>query len=176
MHSGELELPKLTWCEEIRHRGDRPRLYLPSKDYRIIGCRLSDRFYDALMSGAMCMLCVVFTSKRYFYFFLSSGGWGKIKLKLTTLSRIFVRVVCRFISVAFAAQLPNGLGTHLVTVLIIFTDVYYEKKKKIHSYSCEIEDFGETHLCKLCAKLRSRVTGKVSSIRTIGRRLPFQLQ
>ena len=130
MHSGELELPKLTWCEEIRHRGDRPRLYLPSKDYRIIGCRLSDRFYDALMSGAMCMLCVVFTSKRYFYFFLSSGGWGKIKLKLTTLSRIFVRVVCRFISVAFAAQLPNGLGTHLVTVLIIFTNVYYKKKKK----------------------------------------------
>ena len=29
-------------------------------------------------------------------FFLSSGGWGKIKLKLTTLLRIFIRVVCRF--------------------------------------------------------------------------------
>ena len=32
--------------------------------------------------------------------FISSGGWGKIKLKLTTLPRIFIRVVCRFNSVA----------------------------------------------------------------------------
>ena len=32
-----------------------------------------------------------------FPFFLSSGGWAKTKLlKLTTLSRIFIRVVCRF--------------------------------------------------------------------------------
>ena len=38
------------------------------------------------------------------YFFSSSGGWGKIKLELTTLPRIFIRVVCRFNSVAFAAQ------------------------------------------------------------------------
>ena len=35
----------------------------------------------------------------------SSGGWGrKIKLKLNTLPRIFIRVVCRFNSVAFATQ------------------------------------------------------------------------
>ena len=40
----------------------------------------------------------------FFFFSLSSGGWGKIKLKLTTLPRIFIRVVCRFNSVAFAAQ------------------------------------------------------------------------
>ena len=33
-------------------------------------------------------------------------------------------------------------------------DIYY--KHKIHS-SCEIEDFGGTHLCKLCVILRSRV-------------------
>ena len=39
-----------------------------------------------------------------FFFFVSSGGWGKIKLWLTTLPRIFIRVVCRFNSVAFAAQ------------------------------------------------------------------------
>ena len=38
--------------------------------------------------------------------FLSSGGWEKkkIKLRLTTLPRIFIRVVCRFNSVAFATQ------------------------------------------------------------------------
>ena len=31
-----------------------------------------------------------------FFFFLSSGGWVKIKLQLTTLPRTFIRVVCRF--------------------------------------------------------------------------------
>ena len=30
----------------------------------------------------------------FFFFFSFSGGWGKIKLKLTTLPRIFIRVVC----------------------------------------------------------------------------------
>ena len=35
---------------------------------------------------------------------LSSGQWGKIKLKLTTLTRIFIHVVCRFNSIAFATQ------------------------------------------------------------------------
>ena len=42
---------------------------------------------------------------------------------------------------------------------------------KIHS-SCEIEDFVETHLCKLCVILRSRALRVVC----IGRRLPLQLQ
>ena len=39
-----------------------------------------------------------------FFCFSSSGGWGKLKLKLTTLPRIFIRVVCGFNSVAFATQ------------------------------------------------------------------------
>ena len=34
-------------------------------------------------------------------------------------------------------------------------DIIYIIKIKIHS-SCEIEDFVETHLCKLCVILRSR--------------------
>ena len=42
--------------------------------------------------------------KRTVFFSSSSGGWGKIKLNLTTLPRIFIRVVCRFNSVAFATQ------------------------------------------------------------------------
>ena len=47
---------------------------------------------------------------------------------------------------------------------------------KIHS-SCEIEDFVETHLCKLCVILRSRVLRVVCVlIKDIGRRLPVQLQ
>ena len=41
---------------------------------------------------------------RILFFFFSSGGWGKIKLKLTTLPRTFIRVVYRFNSVAFATQ------------------------------------------------------------------------
>ena len=46
---------------------------------------------------------------------------------------------------------------------------------KIHS-SCEIEDFVETHLCKLCVILRSRVYELCVLIKDIGRRLPLQLQ
>ena len=38
------------------------------------------------------------------FFFLSAGGWGKIKPKLTTLPRIFIHVVCRFNSIAIAIQ------------------------------------------------------------------------
>ena len=45
---------------------------------------------------------------------------------------------------------------------------------KIHS-SCEIEDFVETHLCKLCVILRSHYKLCVL-IKDIGRRLPLQLQ
>ena len=49
-------------------------------------------------------------------------------------------------------------------------------KKKIHS-SCEIEDFVENHLCKLCVILRSRVLlGVCVLVKDIGRRLPLQLQ
>ena len=48
-------------------------------------------------------------------------------------------------------------------------------KNEIRS-SCEIEDFVETHLCKLCVILRSRVLGLSVLIKDIGRRLPLQLQ
>ena len=45
------------------------------------------------------------------FFFLSSGGWGKIKLLLTTLPRISIRVVCRFNSLIFGRRplsMPPG--------------------------------------------------------------------
>ena len=47
---------------------------------------------------------------------------------------------------------------------------------KIHS-SCEIEYFVDTHLCKLCVILRSRVLRVVCPHypKDIGRRLPLQL-
>ena len=49
-------------------------------------------------------------------------------------------------------------------------------KTKMHS-SCEIEDFVETHLCKLCVILRSRVSRGVCVLnKDIGRRLPLELQ
>ena len=49
-------------------------------------------------------------------------------------------------------------------------------KIQIHS-SCEIEYFVETHLCKLCVILRSRVLRVLCVlVKDIGRRLPLQLQ
>ena len=40
----------------------------------------------------------------FFFLFSSFGGWGKIKLKLTTLPRIFTRVVYRIYHYAYARQ------------------------------------------------------------------------
>ena len=54
-------------------------------------------------SSSRCLL-VFLQCASCLVFFSSSGGWGNIKLKLTTLPRIFIRVVCRFNSVAFATQ------------------------------------------------------------------------
>ena len=57
---------------------------------------LFDRNSNPIPNSAVCLF--------FFFFFSSSGGWGKIKLKLTTLPRVFIRVVCRYNSVAFATQ------------------------------------------------------------------------
>ena len=49
-------------------------------------------------------------------------------------------------------------------------------KIKIHS-NCEIEDFADTYLCKLCVILRSRIfLGVCVLMKDIGRRLPLELQ
>ena len=53
---------------------------------------------------------------------------------------------------------------------------YFIVKIKIHS-SCEIEDFVETQLCKLCVILPDRAYYWVCVlIKDIGRRLPLELQ
>ena len=61
------------------------------------------------------------SSVTILFFFLSSGGWGIIKLELTTLPRIFIRVVCRFtqlilLYVSYRTPLVSGkqLNTNLV--------------------------------------------------------------
>ena len=52
------------------------------------------------------------------------------------------------------------------------TDYY---KKKLHS-SCEIEDFVETHLCKLCDTHDRAYYWMCVIIKDIDRRLPVELQ
>ena len=53
--------------------------------------------------------------ERENFFFLSSGGWGIIIVSLTTLPRIFIRVVCRFTSVGLRKELTfcrrNSVGS-----------------------------------------------------------------
>ena len=53
---------------------------------------------------------------------------------------------------------------HIYLICLVMSTII---KIKIRSNSCEIECFVETHLCKLCVILRSRVriTGCVSSLR-----------
>ena len=59
----------------------------------------------------LCHMCREGERKRkvasffvLFFLFSSSGGWGKIKLKLTTRPRFFTHVACRFNSIVFAIQ------------------------------------------------------------------------
>ena len=50
---------------------------------------------------------------------------------------------------------PTGISIYVYTYCYywyVIKTIYY--KNKIHSSSCEIEDFVETHLCKLCVILR----------------------
>ena len=51
-------------------------------------------------------------------------------------------------------HMPNGVKSPSRSIVVVTSHIYI-KKIKIHS-SCEIEDFVETHLCKLCVILRSR--------------------
>ena len=59
----------------------------------------------------------------------------------------------QFSRVEWRKSSPEGLPQN---ILDIYEDLAYIIKIEIQS-SCEIEDFVETHLCKLCVTLRSRV-------------------
>ena len=49
-----------------------------------------------------------------------------------------------------------AIDCQLTSCCLVYIHSLYIIKIKIHS-SCEIENFVETHLCKLCVILRSRV-------------------
>ena len=54
----------------------------------------------------------------------------------------------------------DAMYVYNLQIVVLIVDVNY--KIKIHSSSCEIKDFVETHLCKLCnVILRSRVSSCV---------------
>ena len=57
----------------------------------------------------------------------------------------------------------------------MYDDAWYIFYYEIHS-SCEIEDFVETHLCKLCVILRSRVLRVVCPHQGYRSAIPLQLQ
>ena len=62
-----------------------------------------------------------------------------------------------FVSLANVFREPGCVCSVLVILTFRRISMYYRTIKiEIHS-SCEIEDFVETHLCKLCVILRSRV-------------------
>ena len=65
-------------------------------------------------------------------------------------------------------KIDDGSNTHFIK----------DKKTKIHcnNYEYEIEDWVETHLCKLCDTPIARITGCVSSLRIkVGDSLPLVL-
>ena len=102
----------ITWhCRYV------PALYTGTRrDTPIIWSRAATHF---------CVVCIKSSTLAFFFFFQSSGGWGKIKLKLTTLPRIFIRVVCRFNSVALAVPVLLLSPTSLTSVAL-FNRHYWE--------------------------------------------------
>ena len=52
----------------------------------------------------LCMCLIPFYLTFFFFYFFILRRMGNAKLKFTTLPPIFMRVVCRFNSVAFATQ------------------------------------------------------------------------
>ena len=50
-----------------------------------------------------------------------------------------------------------GQDEFLLTAIIFTWNIVAKKIKKTSASCCEIGDFVETHLCKLCGTLRSRV-------------------
>ena len=76
-----------------RNYGEAPTRQLHSTPIVVSGSGHTGNYVNSLKLSSIFKTFVLF-------FFLSSGGWGKIKLKLTTLPRIFIRVVYRFNSVS----------------------------------------------------------------------------
>ena len=75
----------------------------------------------------------------------NSGQYSSLQAALLVL-------VIYYIWVSFYLEVSYFLSTIMVSIVLFRINII---KIKIHS-SCEIEDFVETHLCKLCVILRSR--------------------
>ena len=98
---GRLSTPNLAWM-----RLKRPR----TKAHKSTHARTLRWRVTVFFSEASHLRC-------FFLIILFSGGWGKLKLKLTTLPRIFIHVMCRFNSIAFAIKLyMSHPKTHLVNM------------------------------------------------------------
>ena len=101
--------------------------------YRVVVLRAqsSSASFVFLQHDVLCIFYVSYGMARCVCF-----------LRFVRIARFFFVCVFRFVMVRPFTQPPRSF-TYIVKI-------------KIHS-SCEIEDFVETHLCKLCVILRSRV-------------------
>ena len=104
MHSAGLELTKLTYTRLednlIRHRSDRSYLVLTMSWGEKNGFICQDNTHRKKKVWCARLRVEFFL----FCFVYPPADGGKIKLKLTTLPRIFIRIVCRFNSVDIATQ------------------------------------------------------------------------
>ena len=125
--------------------------------HRVQQSHCSPIFHRALLTHALAFFVSQFVRKKKsprIYTSMHSGGFELTKLTCTRLGDNLIRLRGDRHYVG-GSPWNYSVPCTRVNRIMLSQSVHIIIKIKIHS-SCEIEDFVETHLCKLCVILRSR--------------------